>query len=90
MKTHTPGPWAFTSDRFRHYVTMPDRNSSYVFALADTANARLISAAPELLAACQWLLRAESMQQGKRDGGTMGEISLAIDKARAAIAKATP
>ena len=55
-----------------------------------TANARLIAAAPDLLAACQALMRAETMQtEGKRDGATMGQISLAIDAARAAIAKAT-
>ena len=52
------------------------------------ANARLIAAAPELLAACQSLMRAEGMQRGDRDGCTMGEISQAIDAARAAIAKA--
>jgi len=53
------------------------------------ANARLIAAAPDLLAACQMILRAESMQRGARDGCTMGEISLAIDIARKAVAHAT-
>lgn len=47
------------------------------------------SAAPELLAACELLMKAEGMQSGKRDGATMGQISLAIDAARAAITKAT-
>lgn len=52
-------------------------------------NARLIAAAPDLLAACNLMMEAQAMQQGKRDGGTMGFISIAIDAARAAIAKAT-
>lgn len=52
------------------------------------ADARLIAAAPDLLAACKALMLAEGMQSGKRDGGTMGLISSAIDSARAAIRKA--
>ena len=41
---------------------------------------------PELLEACEALMEAEPMQDGKRDGGTMGSISIAIDKARKALA----
>ena len=37
------------------------------------------------LTACRILMRAESMQQGVRDGMIMGIISLAIDQARDAI-----
>lgn len=54
----------------------------------EEANARLIAAAPDLLTACEELMKAESMQQGSRSGGTMGQISTAIDIARAALAKA--
>ena len=50
--------------------------------------AQQVAALPELLAACESLMRAEGMQRGDRDGCTMGEISQAIDAARAAIAKA--
>ena len=37
------------------------------------------------LTACRILMRAESMQQGDRNGMIMGIISLAIDAARDAI-----
>jgi hypothetical protein len=52
------------------------------------ANARLIAAAPELLEACEAMLKCSPMQQGERNGAIMGMISGAIDKAREAIAKA--
>ena len=53
-----------------------------------TANARLVAAAPELLEACRLLMKGEPMQQGERNGYIMGALSTAIDAARAAIAKA--
>lgn len=61
---HTPGPWAIKaySDTIliSHYIGM---GSNEVVARAEPArrpaireaNARLISAAPELLAACRWM-----------------------------------
>lgn len=52
------------------------------------AFALLCAAAPELLEACRLLMQAEGMQQGERSGYVMGTISIAIDAARAAIAKA--
>ena len=103
-QSHTPGPWhieQFTSGYSKH----EDRTISHrlesgnmlriaraynVMGPNETdANARLIAAAPDLLAACHALMRAEAMQEGKRGGEIMGQISLAIDAARAAIAKAT-
>jgi hypothetical protein len=61
----------------------------YDYSNDDEANIALISAAQELLEACLALIKAESMQTlGKRDGVTMGQISSAIDLARAAISKA--
>lgn len=98
---HTPGPW-----RISHLIpdlvkdtegnliadceTTPHKLRPAPPKEQDIANARLIAAAPDLLAACHALMRAEAMQtEGKRDGATMGQISLAIDAARAAIAKAT-
>ena len=97
MKTeqvgHTPGPW-----RYRRTYSNGEEVGCAVMPMGydlstsnldeNEANARLIAAAPELLAACQSLMRAEGMQRGDRDGCTMGEISQAIDAARAAIAKA--
>lgn len=87
--TYTPGPWRI------HATDIVGANAAVVVDCLgamggdDTdADKRLIAAAPELLAACQSLMRAEGMQRGDRDGCTMGEISQAIDAARAAIAKA--
>lgn len=45
-------------------------------------DARLIVAVPKMLDTLRILMKAEAMQQGKRDGATMGCISLAIDAAR--------
>lgn len=87
---HTPGPWVCYADLPSvdpnwHIVT----NASRMRVLAnvhiepgnavDEANARLITAAPELLAACRYIVEA----------GENGDEVTAIAKARAAIAKAT-
>lgn len=48
--------------------------------LEDAANARLISAAPDLLAACRAILAGWGHQDG---------VSRAVELARAAVAKAT-
>jgi len=72
-------PVAFTGQQIN---TMTKENTP------DTST-RLNAAAPELLAACEELMKAEAMQQGERNGYIMGTISQAIDKARDAIAKAT-
>lgn len=84
--THTPGPWAFavsgtafsiTADAdpvYVGYVEIPDRMSKVPLA---EANARLIAAAPELLAA---LIQVVAVADRK---------TVEFDAARAAIAKAT-
>ena len=98
-QSHTPGPWevddesiyAKNSDgSWQQVAELPGwrTNKGEVMSDTDRANARLIAAAPDLLAACHALMRAEPMQEGKRGGEIMGQISLAIDAARAAIAKA--
>jgi hypothetical protein len=53
------------------------------------ANARLIAAAPQLLEACELLMKGAPMQQGERNGYIMGALSTAIDAARAAIEAAS-
>ena len=46
---HTPGPWTFAKGKHRIEVrTTP--SLSYAFSLSDEANARLISAAPDMFA----------------------------------------
>jgi len=51
---HTPGPWALAIGPHRIEVhTTPAL--AYAFSLSDEANARLIAAAPELLAALEAL-----------------------------------
>lgn len=49
---HTPGPWRFTCNASRIELKT-DAMHSYAFSLSDEANARLIAAAPELLAALE-------------------------------------
>lgn len=88
--THTPGPWAFseselTPGKFSIYHNGP---LAYCGDTGDgienaRANARLIAAAPELLATLQRLLAAES-----RMGGNNPLAGL-CDEARDVVARAT-
>jgi len=55
----------------------------------EEADAHLLAAAPDLYAACKALAEVSAaFQSGKRDGATMGMVSLAMDSARAALSKA--
>ena len=86
--THTPGPWVVhptahhpavrsvgTSDTGpRRICTVGSMNGNPV----DKKNARLIAAAPELLAALQFVMTASGEQ-----------LSTAFEQAQAAISKAT-
>ncbi len=96
--SHTPGPWKICeSDPLTvEPNTYGSHDEPICHALGkpvhrETAeaaeNARLIAAAPELLEACRLLMKAEAMQQGERGGAIMGQISTAIDAARAALEK---
>ena len=52
---HTPGPWSFDGPRHSIIVWGPTPELRVCFMTSDgpaTANARLIAAAPDLLAAC--------------------------------------
>jgi hypothetical protein len=88
MSNHTPGPWkaatAFSENEPNGYhVISPPKWGSPDIAIADSdANARLIAAAPELLAACQFLADAAETEPG------MSIYRAHIEQARAAIAKA--
>jgi hypothetical protein len=86
---HTPGPWA-VSKPSGNYIDAPAIKGS-IAALtfsATHADARLIAAAPDLLAALQYVLDADAY-----DGAlTMGSAALSPairDKIKRAIAKAT-
>ena len=55
MVTHTPGPWTIQWPKFDAKIVSPDGRSLAVVMFnardEDEANARLLAAAPELLAA---------------------------------------
>ena len=85
---HTPGPWHVTGDE---HGTMITDNTGEQIALwppqggtvEQCANARLISAAPDLLAALRAMLA--TVHDEERDDATVA----AVAAARAAIATAT-
>jgi hypothetical protein len=91
MTTHTPGPWNVTG------LYVRERDGGLIASILDlwhgqrtpkakkNANARLISAAPDLLAALKELLWAASRTSLETDG----DYSNAFTAARVAIAKAT-
>ena len=94
MIKHTPGPWQARKDRWYLTIEAGDCWVAQVPNFADRttermeANARLISAAPDLVEACS-LAAAEFKSQwdsgGKRGSGFLA----AYDAARKAIRKAT-
>ena len=81
MRTkHTPGPWKANGDP---YVSTADGKRSIAFCdtrngKEDKANAQLISAAPDLLEALQFVMTAHGEQ-----------LDTAFAQAQDAIAKAT-
>ena len=91
MSAHTPGPWTcfYKSKYDEWHVAVPMSEGSMKWALFDDgvrsenpeADARLIAAAPDLLAACLALKAAGPL--GQR------EWNAAADMMDAAIAKAT-
>ena len=88
---HTPRPWIrdyeSPTDKYRHIMNGNGNGAVYIAKLPlsrcreeQEANARLIAAAPDLLALLIELVAIEGPQPGTSEWG---------DKARAAIAKAT-
>lgn len=93
---HTPGPWVFNAEADE--ITCDARDGKVEIAYVQTgfnepfeseqqANARLICAAPDLLAACQVLIRDMNAVDAAGQYGT--ELQPGIYYARKAIAKAT-
>lgn len=91
--THTPGPWNIAI-RNRHEGecapglwitgannTVVDTGNLKAWPLSD-ANARLIAAAPDMLAALRWLVEAV-------EDNDAGSLESAVARAKAAIARAT-
>ena len=79
---HTPGPWKYgPADDGYLYVYDADGHAICQIGMADGvfANARLITAAPDLLAACEWSL---SMMAGGRPEEDIAHLRAAIKKAR--------
>lgn len=104
MSNYTPGPWevaGYNGHDFTHEVTTAVRPSSERELIASVvayphpprseeaeANARLISAAPELLAVCKALLRAPSACSAGQGSVTLLIQNFHLRDAAAAIAKA--
>ena len=80
---HTPGPWSIAG---YHVGTMGVTVASVIYAAgAERANARLIAAAPDLLAALERIANSEEYH-----GDTFScDFETLQSVARAAIAKAT-
>lgn len=92
MSGHAPGPWiedqGFIYGPNGVLVCDPRCDPATADSMPEMdANARLIAAAPELLEALQWAL--EWRQLGSRWNLASDEERKQLDKARAAIAKAT-
>ena len=90
--THTPGPWRIDSQtRFGDFTIAAGQNvkaCKFIAKTQDEANAQLIAAAPELLAALHDLLgHAAWVCPSVRDGMRV-ELGAAIKHAEKAIAKA--
>jgi hypothetical protein len=92
MNKHTPGPWRLKESphkrEFSYFIdTGPELGSYFVAAVnngtgPDEANARLIAAAPELLAALETLYEAD------QQGFPLATQRQVREQAEAAIAKA--
>lgn len=94
MSGYTPGPWIAGDDEGSdYYLVGPHDGDGIVYQpvvkLHSEANARLIAAAPDLLAAVQRFLDYESAMDSREDVSGMLIYAEFSDMARAAIAKAT-
>jgi hypothetical protein len=87
MSTHTPGPWEVEGDDESLWVTPLDRSTPVICDMVERegeteANAHLIAAAPDLLAACKAFIAADPAE------GYSGAEYSALKLMHAAIAKA--
>lgn len=93
MSAHTPGPWVVTDDSEHgccfEFAVEADSDGKHICD-ANGADARLIAAAPELLAALKECLESEERRRRDlKDGSPASSYSDArLARVRAAIAKA--
>lgn len=96
--SHSPGPWvAIDTDGEHHAIVAPDADQDHFTVICigpddatENANARLIAAAPDLLAALETMLgEHELLTSLRRASGLPPALTnMTIDAAHAAIAKA--
>lgn len=84
MSGHTPGPWVLVHDPIREVYNLGWDGEGDKIAEQRAANIRLIEAAPELLAACEWALAVMEYGRGSVSGD---EDTVGIDDLRALIAR---
>jgi hypothetical protein len=83
--THTPGPWRYTSTARVVMAGLGVRVATIRDCDESGANARLIAAAPDLLAACKGAV--DHLRSFSQEDNT-GAITAALEAVEAAIAKA--
>jgi len=87
MSKHTPGPWEYNYSRYdgRRLAEFYINADKYCIAVCNSnePNARLIAAAPDMLVALQEIVN------NLDPGDFVVPTSFSIQRARAAIAKAT-
>ena len=91
MTGHTPGPWSVNAS-LGHRIYTEGKGCTLIATPgylrdggAEVANARLIAAAPDLLAACQEVMRGRRVRLlGQPDGCGVTACRAAIAKAEAA------
>jgi len=99
MSKHTPGPWRFTNEihRSKRYVRLYGGEGIHKVQVADIncyptlpyeANARLIAAAPDLLAALEAIKDEAGCSAGCHDDVMKNALAECLALAHAAIAKA--
>lgn len=87
---YTPGPWTLTEKKNARFEVRTDEKHSYAFNITDGANAKLIAAAPDMLAALQSLLEWANWACGCSGNDECAGCydDMALQHARAAINKA--
>jgi hypothetical protein len=96
VSAHTPGPWSLSGvmalDTPMWIVSVPGEQARIEisdYSQESEANARLIAAAPDLLAALEGLVEVAkaALEEVNRDGAEW-HVAAELAEARAAIAKA--
>lgn len=90
---HTPGPWHVMKGWDERSWMVDSANGTPIAAVSDTRlnareNARLIAAAPELLAALKGLIQEEFVFENAQSPNIRAVVSRRVNAALAAIAKA--